>query len=161
MDGADGVADDHIARGFFDDGKRLQNGHTAADERAQGSREARDGHLADYWPDNRHLQLEFIPDMPAEFCLFEENKQDDENSHDCQGHQDVVFDGAADAEHKARKGGQGTSFTHADENLFERGDDLDHQDHQNGDRDDQDGHRIEHGGDDLTFDLLRLFHELG
>src|ERR1041384_2076361 len=39
MNASDSIADNDVAGGFFHDGKRLEDGHTAADQRAQGPRE--------------------------------------------------------------------------------------------------------------------------
>jgi hypothetical protein len=62
MDGGDGVADDDVAGGFLDDGQGLQNGHAAADQRAQSAGEAGDGHFADDRAEHRHDQFEFVPE---------------------------------------------------------------------------------------------------
>src|SRR4029077_9178797 len=56
MDGSDGVADDDIAGGFFDDVERLQDGNAAADQSSQGAAEAGDGHLGDDGTDHGHLE---------------------------------------------------------------------------------------------------------
>src|SRR5580692_4523220 len=44
VDFDDGVADDDVAGGLLHNGERLQNGDTAADERAERARETGDGH---------------------------------------------------------------------------------------------------------------------
>ena len=53
MNTADGIADDDVSGRFLDDGQRLQNGNTAADERAEGAGEVGDGHLVDHRTDAR------------------------------------------------------------------------------------------------------------
>src|SRR5271154_7149590 len=61
VDFDNGVADDDIAGGFLHNRKRLQNGDAAADERAERSRETRDGDFADDRAERGHLEFEFIP----------------------------------------------------------------------------------------------------
>jgi len=51
----------------LDNRQGLQNGNTAADECAQGARETGDGHPADDRSQHRHLELEFVPDITADF----------------------------------------------------------------------------------------------
>ena len=49
----------------------------------------------------------------------------------------------------------------AGKDLLEFGNDDDHEDAHDAGGNDEDGAGIEHGGDDLAFDLLGLFHEFG
>src|SRR5690349_1588053 len=142
MDGIDGVADDDVASGFFDDGQRLENRDAAADQRTESSREAGDSDLADDRANDGHLKFELIPDMPAELGANEQIEHHQESNYDTQCHQDVIFNHAADTQDQAGKGGQRTAFHHAFKHGFERGNDLHHQDDQNSGRHHQDGARI-------------------
>src|ERR1035438_1652402 len=65
VNGADGVADDDVAGGLFDDGEGLQDGDAAADQRAQGAGKPGDGDLADDGTDDRHLELELVKGAAA------------------------------------------------------------------------------------------------
>ena len=65
VDLVDGIADDDVAGGFFDDGQSLQDGDAAADQGAEGAGKARDGNLADDRPDDGHLEFELVKGMAA------------------------------------------------------------------------------------------------
>src|SRR5207245_1548083 len=112
--GTDGVADDDIAGSLFDDSKGLEDGDAAADKRSERAREAGDGDFAHDGADDGHFEPELVPGVPAEFGALENDEQNDEDRHDGQGHENVVFDGAANAEDEPSKGGQGCAFGHAD-----------------------------------------------
>ena len=62
---------------------------------------------------------------------------------------------------KRVKAGNCGALGQAGEDFLELGNDHDHQDEHDGGGDDEHGHGIEHGGDDLALDLLGLFHEFG
>src|SRR5882724_627358 len=104
--GANGVADNDVAGRFFDDGESLQDRDTAADECAQRPGKARDSHFVHYRSNHRHLELEFVPHVPAKLCFLEEHEQDYEHSQDAKRYQDVIFDSPADPEDQAREGWQ-------------------------------------------------------
>ena len=161
MDGADRIADDDVAGGFFNNREGLQNGDAAADEGAEGAGEAGDGDLADHRADDRHLELEFVKNMAAELGANEQHEQDDEYGNPAGGIEDVVLDDLADGEDHAGEGRQLPAFQHAFEDLTERRNDLHHQDHEDAGGDDQHGDRVKHCGDNLAFDLLGLLHEFG
>src|ERR1051325_4942172 len=66
-------ADSHLVDGVLDDGvagrarrylKRLEDGHARGEQRGERAREARDRYLAEYLPDDRHLQRQLV-DHPA------------------------------------------------------------------------------------------------
>src|SRR5207249_4669868 len=73
----------------------------------------------------------------------------------------MVLARAGDAEHQTRKGRELATLQHVREHALELRDDVNHQHGHNGDGHHQHRDGIEHGGDDLALDLLRLFHELG
>src|SRR5207245_8408142 len=57
----DRIADDDISGSFFDDSQRLQDGHAAADERAQCARKTGDGDFVYDGANNQHFQFELVP----------------------------------------------------------------------------------------------------
>ena len=81
VDGVDGVGDDDVAGGFFDDGQGLEDGDAAADEGAEGAGKAGDGDLADDGPDRGHLELELVPGMAAELGADEKHEDDHEHGY--------------------------------------------------------------------------------
>src|SRR5207249_4762564 len=147
----DGVADDDVAGGFFDDGQGLEDGHAAADEGAEGAGEARDGDLVYDRADDRHLQFELVPNMAAKFGFLEQDKEHDEYGHAAEGHEDIILDRAAHAQDQAREGRQLGAFGHAEEHLLEGGNNLDHQNNQDAGGNHEDRDRVKHGRDHLSF----------
>ena len=61
----DNISHDHIARGFLDDVQRLQDRHTAGDERSQRAGEPGDGELAEERPQERRAQFEMVKNPPS------------------------------------------------------------------------------------------------
>src|SRR6266851_3192864 len=116
MDFVDGIADDDIAGGFFDNGQGLQDGHAAADQGAEGTGESGNGDFADYGADGGHLELKFVPGVAAEFCALEQRKENEENGDTCGSIEDVLLDHLADAHHQTGKGRELGPFQHAFEN---------------------------------------------
>ena len=79
MDGVNGVADDDVAGGFFDDGQRLQNRHAAADQSAERAGEAGDGDFADDRAEHGHFKFELVKDAPAELRVMTKKLKRDQN----------------------------------------------------------------------------------
>src|ERR1035437_614955 len=159
MDGVDGVGDDDIAGGFFDNGEGLEDGNAAADERAEGTGKARDGDLADDRADDGHLEFELVKGVAAKLGADEKHEGDDQHGYHTDGDNGVVLDCVADGEHEAGEGGELGAFQHAGEHFLELGNDIYHQNAKDGNGDEEHGDGVKHGRDDLALDLLGLLHE--
>src|SRR5436190_9698466 len=156
-----GGADDDVAGGFLDDGKRLENRHAAADQGAQRARESGDGHLADDRAEDRHVELELVKYPPPKTGADERHKAGHKHGDANGGDDEVVGDGVADGEDELGEAGKILARHHVLEDVLEL---RHHPNHQHGENDH--GHRehrdrIEHGGDDLALNLLGFLHELG
>src|SRR5262249_24908059 len=130
------------------------------DEGTESTCEAGDSDFADHRSEHWHLEFEFIEDAPSDFCPDDEQEYHDADSEDDRRDEDVIFHHIADAEDETCERRQFRTFQHAFEHRLELRDDFHHQQDQDTDADDHESHGIEHGRDDLAFDLLRFFHEL-
>src|SRR6185436_16850729 len=161
MDGAHGGSHDDVAGGFLDDGQGLENGHAATDQSAQGAGKSRNGDLADHRAQHRHVQFELVEHTPPKTGADKRDEGSDGHDDANRRHNKVAGDGVADAQHEPGEGREILARKHVLEDLLELGHHKNHQHGQDDNRHRNDGAGIEHGGDDLAFDLLGFFHELG
>src|SRR6185503_3662471 len=113
VNGADGVADDDVARRFFYDGQSLQNRDAAADQRPESPRKSGNGHLADNGSDDRHLEFEFVEKTPSELCPDKDEKEYHEHSDDPTRDCDVILDSTTDSQDEPGERGQLSAFHHS------------------------------------------------
>ena len=165
----DGLGNDHVAGGVAGDVEGLQDGDAGGDERAERAGEARDGALALDVAEHGHLELHRIDGRAAALGAAPGVEADDGEHEDDQqpndignggGHGGLGFDEeSGGSENDLRDHRQ--VLIGVGEHFLELRNDENHQEDQDGDGDEHDDHRIDHGGDDLVFELLGLFLILG
>ena len=122
-----GLGNDDIAGGFLDNGEGLKNGDAAADEGAEGAREAGDGDLGEDGTEDGDFEFELVEESAAEFGVNGDLKKDDENDNAKAGPADVQADGIADSQDNEGELREGLSVAEAaGKDLLELGNDDDH-----------------------------------
>ena len=149
--------------GVAGDVERLENGHTAGDEGAEGAGESRDGALALHVAEERQLQLHGVdPASPALGGLDELPEHDQAGGELTRMMRMLALHPAAEADDRLGELGQLVARTeHVLEDLLELGHDDRHQEDHDAHGDDHDDDGIDHRGHDLVLELLGLFLVFG
>jgi hypothetical protein len=149
---ADGLFEDDVAGGARRDVERLKYRHARREKRGERAREARDGDLAQYAADDRHLQHQPVEHPPPLRRLVVSAYGDDRPDDDAEDDEAVdAGEEVADADDDA--GGERQLLAGAEqagEDVLERGDDEDHDDGDDGDGDDDDRRRVDHRRDHVA-----------
>ena len=161
MHGRDCGAHVHVAHGGLDDGQRVEVGHAALHERAEGAREARDEALADQRAEERQPQVEPVHEAAVTRHPGHQHPVADHEQHDAEH---VAPPPRLDVLTEADDGARGpveVGHAAADrlEDLLELGDHQgEHQQqHAEGDAEHHDG--VRHRADDARLDPLALLEE--
>ena len=161
VDFAESFGEDFVAAGFFGDVDGVENRHAGADQGAQGAGEAGDGSFSEDATHDGDLELGGIHGIPATLAHLGELNQRAPHKREGDNIRPPITRAKPIAHGEKQFCDAGEFGSEVFENVFELGDDDDH-DHRHdthGDRDDDD--RVDHRADDLFLQLSGLFHEVG